>query len=188
VLLSHRAAAVPGLGDRIKADHSTFETLGGDALARGIGPNADAIRSSPTALKFVTRLARGKRPGATARPIPPSAPPAPASAARDAAIAPPAEPRWPSHVLYRGRARAIGARLNVGSGVFPEATRADALPERVVLIEQARDGVWVRPGDTVGLTLNGQRLTEAMRLRIGDALRLGDHEFVLIRVLDGEAS
>jgi len=183
VLLSHRASAVPGLEDRIRADHATLEKLGSEALARGVEPNADAIRSSPTELKFVTRLPRSTRPSG-AKPIAPVASPAPSPAAR---VAAPYEPRWPSHVLHRGRARAIGTRLSVGRAAFPDATRADALPERVVSIEQASDGVWARPGDTAGLTLNGQRLGEATRLRIGDALCLGDHEFVLIRVMDGEA-
>jgi hypothetical protein len=158
-----------------------------DALARGIAVNLDAIRSTPGALKFVTRLKRSMS-ASTSVPVaaPPSVPPA-GPVVRENAVATKGEPRWPSHVLYRGRARAIGSRLNVGRTTFPEATRADALPERIALIEQATDGVWARP-DSAGLTLNGKPLTEATRLRIGDALGLGDHEFVLIRVMDGEAS
>jgi hypothetical protein len=183
VLLSHRAVAVPGLADRIRADHATIDTLPRDALARGVEANVDAIRSNPEALKFVTRLTRDVPSIVVTKP---AARPPPEPASRDGATAIPSEPRWPTHVLHRGRARAIGTRLNVGRAAFPETTRADALPERVALVEHAADGVWARPGEP-GLALNGKPLKEAAKLRIGDALRLGDHEFVLIRVLDGEA-
>jgi hypothetical protein len=188
VLLSHRAAGVPGLSDRLVADRATLFPLPSAALPRGIALNLERVRSSPDALKFVTRLNRAgaSEPASAATPPPAAARPAPAETPRP--TPPASDLRVPTHVLYHGRARAIGTRLLVGRAAFPEGHRADALPERVVLVEQSADSVWVRPIDGIALTLNAKPMVEPARARIGDVVRAESHEFVLIRVLDGEAS
>ena len=94
--------------------------------------------------------------------------------------------RLPTHVLYRGHARAINARLTVGHAAFPDTSRAEPLPDRVAVVEHANDGVWVRAVEGVGVSLNGRSMNEAARTRIGDVLRCGPHEFTLIQVIDGQ--
>jgi hypothetical protein len=114
-----------------------------------------------------------------------------------AAPAVPAEAR-PTHLVYRGLARAI-LEEPLAVGAAPSAgRRAVTVPagpgiSRVhCSLVRADDGVWLEDLSTYGSFVNGERVGGRVALRAGDRLRLGSPgvECELVRVVgdDGAAS
>jgi pSer/pThr/pTyr-binding forkhead associated (FHA) protein len=102
----------------------------------------------------------------------------------------------PTHVVYRGRARAIvAAPLLIGMAV-PEGRRALQVPagpgiSRVhCTLARAADGVWLEDLSTYGTLVNGERVAGRVALRAGDRLRLGAPgvECELVRVVDDDGA
>jgi len=97
-----------------------------------------------------------------------------------------------SHVLYQGRAFALGSTpLVVGRGADPDAGIGIALPEGLAGISR-RHCTFVREGEQLvlvdhsafGTFVNGARVAERTRVRAGDRVRIGEPgvELALIAV------
>jgi hypothetical protein len=180
VLLSHRAARLPGLADRLGEIRGvTVVGLEPAAAAKGVLRHRALLRRAGDALPFVTRLPSG-RGGAERR-----APSVPALAPRRA------DPRHPTHVLHEGIAHAIGGRgLSIGTAP-PEGAPALALKGDTTGISRhhctlvAADGeALVLDHSSWGTFLNGEKVASRAVVHVGDRLRLGSpgQELLLVAV------
>jgi len=180
--VSHRWANLPGFAERLAAlrDCEVLRLPRG-AAALGALAYERVLRRDPAALVLVQRL------------------PVPLRAAGAAPTAPtpsvPSEAR-PTHLVYRGLARAIVAEpLAIGAAV-PAGRRALEVPAGPGVsrlhctLARAADGVWLEDLSTYGTFVNGERVGGRMSLRAGDRLRLGNPgvECELVRVVDDDGA
>jgi len=180
--VSHRWATLPGFAERL-AELRDCEVVRLPRGAAALGALAfeSTLRRDPAALVLVQRL-----------PVPPRV-----AAASPVQLLPsvPAAER-PTHVVFRGRARAIaGAPLAIGSAV-PAGGRALEVPAgpgvsrlHCTLAADA-DGAWLEDRSTYGTLVNGERVGGRAALRAGDRLRLGSPgvELELVRVVDDDGA
>jgi len=182
VHLSHRWSGLPGFVERL-AEVRDCEAVRLPRGAAALGALAweRVLRRDPSALVLVQRLPVPLRTGGAI--IPPAAPP----------VAP---DERPTHVVYRGRARAImAAPLAIGAAV-PGGRRALQVPagpgiSRVhCTLARDADGVWLDDLSTYGTLVNGERVAGRVALRAGDRLRLGapGAECELVRVVDDDGA
>jgi FHA domain len=180
VLLSHRAARLPGLLDRLQEIRGvTIVELQSSAAVSGTLQHRDRLRRADEALPFVTRLPSGL--AERERPAPPVTVPR----------APSWEPMRATHVLVDGIAHAIGARgLALGTAP-PQGMRGLVLRGDTTGISrhhctlQAADGeAVVEDHSSWGTFVNGERVAGRAVLSVGDRLRLGSPgvELLLIAV------
>ena len=180
--VSHRWATLPGFAERLAALRDCeVVRLPRGAAALGALAFESTLRRDPAALVLVQRL-----------PVPPRV-----AAAAPVQLLPsvPAAER-PTHVVFRGRARAIaGAPLAIGSAV-PAGGRALEVPAgpgvsrlHCTLAADA-DGAWLEDRSTYGTLVNGERVGGRAALRAGDRLRLGSPgvELELVRVVDDDGA
>jgi hypothetical protein len=180
--LSHRWTGLPGFAERLSGLRDCeVLSLPRGAAALGALAYERVLRRDPDALVLVQRL-----------PVPPRAT---AAAPVPAAPSVPPEAR-PTHLVYRGLARAILAEpLAIGAAV-PAGRRALAVPagpgiSRVhCAIARTADGVWLEDLSTYGSFVNGERVGGRVSLRAGDRLRLGSPgvECELVRVVDDDGT
>lgn len=174
--VSHRAAAIPGLMDRLDTLRDCeVVALGRGAVVRGVLANADAIARPRDGLTLVHRLPVANADVAEA-------------AAAKLVEVPPEE--IPTHVIFRGEAWPITEQpLLLGSSVGPGAL---ALPSGIPGLSRShcalrREGRWVIVEDrsTYGTFVNDERVVGRVALRVGDRLRLGTPGVLLelIRVM-----
>jgi len=189
LLLSHRAAGLPGLAARLAevADAGVIALPPEAALAGALAQSA-AIGSSGEneALEFVTSLP--VRVARAARPRPLSADRR--SERSGAAVA-------PTHLLHEGLAHPILAEpLAVGLAV-PEAGRGlqlgggtAGISRRHCSVFIRRGRVWVEDHSTYGSFLNGRRFEGTAELSVGDRLRVGSPgiELKLIRLVEHDGA
>jgi hypothetical protein len=180
--LSHRWAGLPGFAGRLAALRDC-EVLNLPRGAAAVGALAyeRVLRRDPQALVLAQRL-----------PVPLRA-----AAAAPVATLPAVPPELrPTHIVYRGVARAVLAEpLAIGVAV-PAGRRALAVPagpgiSRVhCSIERAADGVWLEDLSTYGSFVNGERVGGRVSLRAGDKLRLGSPgvECELVRAVDDDGA
>jgi hypothetical protein len=180
--VSHRWASLPGFAERL-AELRDCEVLRLPRGAAALGALAyeRVLRRDPGALVLVQRL-----------PVPLRA-----VAATHAATAPSVPPELrPTHLVYRGLARAIRAEpLAIGAAV-PAGRRALEVPAGPGVsrlhctLARAADGVWLEDLSTYGSFVNGERVGGRMSLRAGDRLRLGNPgvECELVRVVDDDGA
>jgi hypothetical protein len=180
--LSQRWAGLPGFAERL-AELRDCEVLALPRGAAALGALAyeRVLRRDPDALVLVQRLpallrATATSPVAAAPSVPPEA--------------------RPTHLVYRGLARAILPEpLAIGAAV-PAGRRALAVPagpgiSRVhCSIARTADGVWLEDLSTYGSFVNGERVGGRVSLRAGDRLRLGSPgvECELVRVVDDDGT
>lgn len=180
--LSHRWAGLPGFAERL-ASLRDCEVLPLPRGAAALGALAyeRVLRRDPGAIVLVQRLPVPLRAGTAASVV--------------AATAVPEEAR-PTHLVYRGLARAIlDEPLAVGAAP-PAGRRAVTVPAGPgisrVHCELARraDGVWLEDLSTYGSFVNGERVGGRVSLRAGDRLRLGSPgvECELVRVVDDDGA
>jgi len=180
--LSHRWSGLPGFAGRLAALRDCeVLVLPRGAAALGALAYERVLRRDPGALVLVQRL-----------PVPLRA-----TAASAAAAAPSVPPEArPTHLVYRGLARAILAEpLAIGAAV-PAGRRALAVPagpgiSRVhCAITRTADGVWLEDLSTYGSFVNGERVGGRVSLRAGDRLRFGSPgvECELVRVVDDDGA
>lgn len=172
VLLSHRVAGLPGLVDRLSENVDlSFVTLHPAVAGSGALAHADRIRSSGSALPFVTRL-----PGYDARPPGPVTVPV---------TPPPGSARHlPTHLVIDGLARSIGSDpLLLGVTGAEDGMSTDRSTATVRRI--AGQAVLDAPADA-GVTLNGEAFDGRTALAPGDRLRLGtsDGEILVVTMAD----
>ncbi|MBD3871590.1 MAG: hypothetical protein IFK91_01545 [Acidobacteria bacterium] len=172
LLLSHRAAALPGLVDHLRK-HSglTAVVLHSAAAGGGALAHADRIRSPDSALPFVTRL-----PGFDARPPGPVTVP----------VAPPlgGARHLPTHLVMDGVAHRIESdplilghtEMENGADINPQTATVRRLAGQVMLDAPAEAGV----------TVNGEQLEGKTALAPGDRLRLGisDREILVVTMVE----
>ena len=181
LVLSHRAAALPGLRERLAEVGGTrVVPLPDGVAAAGALRMRERIRSHGESLPFITRLSAGPA-------QPAGAPPSAAVPARTAAGT------APTHVLHGGDAYPITEEPFVLGIAVPVGRRGVNLRGQTAGISRAhcsirRDGdrVIVEDHSTHGSFLNGQRLDGRAELAAGDGLRLGSPgiELLLVRVVD----
>jgi len=172
LLLSHRAAALPGLVDHL-GEHTDLTIVslhpavaGGGALA-----HADRIRSPESALSFVTRL-----PGHDARPPGPVTVP----------VSPPPDGvrRLPTHLVIDGVAHPIGSDpLVLGGDGVEDGVDVEKLGATVRRL--AGQAVLDAPAEA-GITLNGEPHEGKTALAPGDRLSLGttDREILVVTMAE----
>ena len=197
VLLSHRAASLPGLRQRLtEVGDAVVVDLAEGAAATAALEHAGHIRSAGEALPFVTQL-----PAAAADTSPPGAPavveaspPAPVAAVPASAVAPPAGAAVsgdPTHILHEGRAHplteqafVVGTAIPAGQKGIELRGQVDGISRSHLTIRREGDRVVVVDHSTYGSFLNGQRIDGQQTLALGDRLRVGSPglELVLIRV------
>jgi len=180
--VSHRWAALPGFMERLEALRDCEAVrLPRGAAALGALACERALRRDPSALVLVQRLPVAQRSAA-------------AVAATPVHAVPPCE--RPTHVVFRGRARAIHASpLLIGAAV-PVGQRALAVPagpgiSRVhCSLWRDAGGVWLEDQSTYGTYLNGERIGGRVGLAVGDRLRVGSPgvELELLRVVDDDGA
>jgi hypothetical protein len=180
VLLSARAAQLPGLADALGAAAGNAAVgLAADDVARGVFAHAGDIRSEGDSLSFVTRL------------------PAPPRGNRDIADFPqkisnvPISPPRPTHLLHRSRAWAIGAvACEIGEG--PDGLRIgrplNGTAEPLCSIYARGPRVLLENRGEV--LLNDDRAAAIAELNLGDRIRVGRAGDVLeiIAVVDRDGS
>lgn len=181
ILLSARAARVPGLAERLGEIRGVriVELPLGAAVAGALG-HRDRLRGGGDALPFVTRLPSGltERERRAAPPV--LVPHAPVAGARR-----------PTHLLHEGTAHAIDARALFVGTAPPSGGRGLVLHGDTTGISrhhctlQAADGeAVVEDHSSWGTFVNGERVAGRCVLHVGDRLRLGSPgvELLLIAV------
>ena len=172
IALSHRIAAMPGLVDHLQ-EHSNLTVVvlhpaaaGGGALA-----HADRIRSSDSALPFVTRLPAfdARPPGPVTVPVAP-----PPGGARN----------LPTHLVMDGVAHRIGSDPLIFGPTGVEGG-ADIDPLAATVRRLAGQAVLDAPAEA-GVTVNGEKLKGRTALAPGDRLHLGtsDREILVVTLVE----
>jgi hypothetical protein len=184
LLLSHRAAGLPGLGDRLAEIAGTAVVeLGEGAAAAGTLAARDAVRSPEGATTLVVRLPAGEgSPEIESR--------LPAGAGGASGRQGPS----PTHLLHEGRAHPITEEPLVVGVAVPDGNRGldltgrtEGISRRHCSIFRTQDRVLVEDHSRYGSFLNGQRIEGRAVLAAGDRLRLGTPgvELHLIEAADG---
>ncbi len=184
--LSHRASRLPGLADLLR-ELPAFEVraLPADAVASGVLACEAMLRADAgEGVAYFTQIPWLT--GETAQEA--------GAAAAPAAEVP--ETQRPTHLVYQGLARPLGAKpLRIGSqveGAAPEVLLLGA-PLRGVsrrhceIARREADGqIELRDSSSHGTFVNGRRVDGTALLRLGDRLRIGTpgHEMQLVRVTD----
>jgi len=172
LLLSHRAAALPGLADHLQENSDlTVVVLHPAAASGGALAHADRIRSPDSALPFVTRLPAfdARPPGPVTVPVTP-----PPDGAR----------HLPTHLVMDGVAHRIGSDplifgptgVEDGGDIDPHAATVRRIAGQAVLDAPAEAGV----------TVNGEQLEGRTALAPGDRLRVGtvDREILVVSMAE----
>jgi hypothetical protein len=180
--VSQRWAGLPGFAERLAGLRDCeVLTLPRGAAALGALAYERVLRRDPTALVLVQRLPVPLRsldatPAAPAPSVPPGA--------------------RPTHLVYRGLARAILTEpLAIGAAV-PAGRRTLAVPAGPGIsrlhctLARAADGVWLEDLSTYGTYVNGERVGGRVALQAGDRLRFGSPgvECELVRVVDDDGA
>ena len=168
LLISHRAAALPGLVDHLEEHtESSVVVLHPAAAASGALAHADRIRSPDPALPFITRL-----PGLDARPPGPVT--IPVTPPRDG------ERHLPTHLVVNGVAHRIESEpLVLGSAGIVERTDLDR-PYPSVRWLAGQTVLDVPDGALV--IVNDDPIEGRMALAPGDRLRLGEADWEVLVV------
>ncbi len=168
VLLSHRAARLPGLAEHVASSAARVVSLDRMDLFRGIATHQSLIRSDPSALRLVTRLP-AQTTAVERDPPPPTAIRLP--------------PERPTHVLLGSDAVAIGQGLTFGREAFPELP-AD-FPRDSVQIVTGSSGVQLRLADGTAALLDGNPAQNGAGIAKGAVLEVAGARFQLIRTRSG---
>lgn len=168
LLLSHRAAALPGLVDHLEEHtESSVVVLHPAAAASGALAHADRIRSQDPALPFVTRLPGldAREPGPVTIPVNP-----PPDGGR----------HLPTHLVVNGVAHRIESEpMILGPGGIEEGSDLDQPYPSVRRL--AGQAVLDAPVEA-GVTVNGDPIEGRTALAPGDQLRLGTADSAILVV------
>jgi hypothetical protein len=165
ILLSHRAAGLPGLSEQISGSGISVAILDPLAIFRGVAAHQQSIRSDPQALRLVTRLPR-------------------LAVSHEAPVRPPPRARHivgaPTHVVFDGDASAIGGGLVLDVDVFAELPAQ--FPRGRIQIINANDSIQLRLKDDTQVTLNGQTARSGAIIDKGSVLEIGGAVFRFVRI------
>lgn len=160
LLLSHRAAALPGFMDALRAHAGSVVACPATAVFGGVGRNIDAIRSTGDGVRFVTRL------------------PSRGVMETHAAAAP-----APTHILFNGRAVSIGTGLTLTRRRF--AGLPPTFPDGAVALSRTTTGVTLSLAAGTAAALDGLPATDGTELRCGSIIEVSGARFMLIEVGNG---
>jgi len=165
VLLSHRAARLPGLSEHISASGINVVIVDPLEMFRGVAAHQQSVRSDPQALRLVTRLPR-------------------LAALREAPARPATRPRHivgaPTHVVFDGDALPIGTGVVFDFGMFSELPAQ--FPRGRAQIDSANDSIQLRLKDDTPATLNGQPARTGAVIDKGSVLEIGGAVFRFVRI------
>ncbi len=179
ILLSHRAAKLPGLAGFLEAAGAHIVEAKPLQLIEGITPHAALLRSEPDALRFVSTLPR-LLPAASDVPRPPTAQSSEAPDIGDAVAR-------PTHLLLGATAVAVGSGIDVDRRLLAEVGEtpdADFADHRIRL-EKRSDGIVLRTERPDLVRVNGAPVATGHLLGSGDRLDVAGHTFSLITVVTG---
>ncbi len=167
LLLSHRAAALPGLVQHVEERTSaTVIVLHPAAAGSGALAHADGIRSPGPSVAFVTHL-----PGLDARPPGPVTVP----------VTPPLEDgrHLPTHLVLEGVAHRIESNLLI---LLPEGIERAEQGEGATTVRRLAGQAVLEAPAEAGVTLNGEPIEGRTALAPGDRLRLAasDGEILVV--------
>jgi hypothetical protein len=161
LVLSHRAAALPGFHAWLCTHASGLTVCDPDAVFSGVTAHLSAIRSAGDAIRFVTRL-----PSVGTRP-----------AAKRAA------PQTPTHVLFGGRAIAIGAGVTLDHDLFPELPAR--YPDGAIGVAPVQGNVRLSIAPGITAAVDGAPARDGASVRIGSAIEVAGARVLLIEVDGG---
>ena len=159
IVLSHRAAALPGLVDRLAQRGAAVTIATPTALFESVERHSRVIRSDPQALKLVTRL------------------PARGTAARSAT-----RRASPTHVLWNAQAVPIGTGVRLSRAVFGDLP--NGFPDDALAIAPQQDDVRLSLAPGSAASIDGAPARDGARLSNGAEIELAGLRFRLIRVID----
>lgn len=159
VVLSHRAAALPGLRSYLSARVPGIEALPTDAVFAGAARHLDAIRSGPDNVRLVTRL--------------------PSAGVRRDASRPSAQP---THLLFDATAVQIGAGVRIDRALFPDLPPGYTDGAAAIAIDGAGARLSLAPG--VAAAVDGRPAPDGVALTVGATVEVGGVRLRLIRVMD----
>ncbi|NJN52274.1 MAG: hypothetical protein HC809_11430 [Gammaproteobacteria bacterium] len=160
LLLSHRAAALPGFVAALRTRVEQVTVCEPNAIFAGVVLNSNAIRSSGDGLRFVTRLPSA----GVSRPVAPAQ-------------------TLPTHVLWGHRAVPINAGITIGRDAFPDLPAT--FPDSAVAIARSADAVRLSVAAGTALAVDGAPARDGAELRCGSAIELAGVRFALIEVANG---
>jgi hypothetical protein len=206
LLLSHRAALLPGLRERL-AGIGSMEVivLPEEAAVAGALRWRDRIHATGEELPFVICLPAGGAPStgtavpraaaAATPPVAASTAPAPRGRAQESASTPRRSGMPPTHILHQGVAHAITGEPFVLGIAIPEEARGinlrgatAGISRRHCSVYRQDDRIVVEDHSTHGSFLDDQRVYGRAELIAGDRLRVGSPgiELQLIRVAQSD--
>ena len=177
--LSHRAARLPGLAERLGALKDVeLKTLGSGRPVEGVLSHRDFLLNNEGPVRYVTTLPEVGAPPAPVPELPPEA--------LDQRPA-------PTHLLNGTIAWALSespltlgvAPITDGRGLVVTGS-VEGVSRRHCSIVRRDDGVFVEDHSRYGTFINGKRVSESARLHAGDVLRVGSpgSEFLLLEARD----
>lgn len=172
LLLSHRAATLPGLVDHFEERTGLkVAVLHQAAAASGALAHADRIRSPDSAMPFVTRL-----PGLDARPPGPVTVP----------VTPPPDGgrHLPTHLVIDGVAHRIASeRLTLGPDGVMDTVKEE---QKTASVRRLAGQAVLEAPTEAGLILNGDPIEGRTALAPGDRLRFGEagSEILVVAMAD----
>jgi hypothetical protein len=163
ILLSHRAARLPGLPEHLLAHAASVKILDSMAVFNGLAAHQQRIRSDPAALRLVTRLPKTDTPNDVAA--------APSAAPHRAAM--------PTHVLFGSDAVEIVDALELNVGTF--ADLPTQFPRGVAQLRIVGDSVRLHLKDGAAALVNGRTARSDTAIEKGCIVEIGGARFLFIQ-------
>jgi hypothetical protein len=163
ILLSHRAARLPGLSQHLLANAASVKVLDPLAVFNGLAAHQQRVRSDPAALRLVTRLPMS-------------------DTQRNDVGAPPAAPNrsaQPTHVLFGSDAVEISDALDIGVSTFPDLPTH--FPRGAAKLRVADASVRLQLNDGVAAMIDGRQARSETIIEKGSILEIGGARFHFIR-------
>jgi hypothetical protein len=159
ILLSHRAAALPGLATHLRGRRHLVEESTAGALFAAVARHAPLIRSNGEGLRLITRL-----PAQTSRRV-------------ERSVATP-----PTHVLFAGTAVTIGPGIRLDRATFAELP--GGFLDGAAAITATAAGVRLSLAAGVAAAVDGVPAVDGSVLATNSNLEVSGARFHLIRVVD----
>ncbi len=161
IVLSHRAAALPGFEATLHERTGTIIVCKPDAVFQGVAGHLGAIRSTGDGVRFVTRL--------------------PSSGIRPSLEAP--RKTAPTHILCGSIARPIGAGLTIDALHFPDLP--SDFPTGSFAVRPGDEAASLSVAAGTAVAVDGAPGRDGVALATGAVIEVAGVRFTLIEVADG---